>query len=168
MLWRNHKGYCRNPRERLGPVWTPLWAGGCGRTVGALLGLEDTVCGAVSSPPCEKKWNFCSHPAGSPHALPSSSWWSSSGSWWNYLSCGGAVDSVFTFFFFLQKSDKKYMYFTVQGGAWRSLPSGCRAVYGPHRWFCPLPESKKTSWLLGWGDCATVLGTASQSFPGGA
>lgn len=79
---------------------------------------------------------------------------------------GSSWLSIYIFFF--TKVWQEIFGYTVQEGAWRSLPSGCRAVCGPHRWFCPLPESKKTSWLLGWGDCAIVHGTASRSFPGGA
>lgn len=43
------------PRKSLGPVWTLLPAGGCDRTVGALLGLEYMICGAVVSLQCEGK-----------------------------------------------------------------------------------------------------------------
>lgn len=57
---------------------------------------------------------------------------------------------------------------TVQEEALRSLPSGCRAFCGPHRWFDPLPESMKTSSPQGWGGCAIVHDTASQSSPGDA
>lgn len=43
------------PRKRFGPVWTLLRAGGCDRTVGALLELEHMTCGVVSSLQGEKK-----------------------------------------------------------------------------------------------------------------
>lgn len=104
---KNLKIYVVKLREGRGPVWTPLWTEGC-HTVGALLGLEDMICVAVSSLQPEKNLNFCSHPAGTPRALPSSSWWSSSGSWWNYLSCWGAVILVFTYFYNSQTGNIRF------------------------------------------------------------
>lgn len=43
------------PRKRFGPVWTLLRAVGCDRTAGALLELEEMICGVVSSLQAEKK-----------------------------------------------------------------------------------------------------------------